>query len=155
MFVLKLLFKSRLCIQLQTPFTLYFFQFVTEPSRKRKAQHYQLCLAAIAVWNHPFPSRTGPWNEPAPMIVCSSHAKVGHRQAIYTKSASCWFTQSLPCGGFFVSDDFIKYPIILWFKLYSRYSHCYYWSSAHENTFFKLFVSLSFASLSSNWFCGC
>ena len=45
---------------------------------------YQLCLAAIAVWNHPFPSRTGPWNEPAPMIVCSSHAKVGHRQAIYT-----------------------------------------------------------------------
>ena len=51
-----------------------------------KHQWYQLCLAAIAVWTHPFPSRTGPWNEPAPMIVCTSHAKVGHCQAIYLYS---------------------------------------------------------------------
>ena len=44
---------------------------------------YQLCLAAIANWTHPFPSRTGPWNDSAPMIVCSLHAKVGHCQAFY------------------------------------------------------------------------
>ncbi len=25
-----------------------------------KRMRYQLCLAAIAVWTHPFPSRTGP-----------------------------------------------------------------------------------------------
>ncbi len=63
-------------------------------ANESKHQWYRLCLAAIAVWTHPFPSRTGPWNEPAPMIVCTSHAKVGHCQAIYLHY------KNLPRGGF-------------------------------------------------------
>ena len=41
---------------------------------------YSLSLAAIASWSHAFPSRTGPWNDSAPMIVWFFHAKVGHCQ---------------------------------------------------------------------------
>lgn len=77
---------------------LYFFQFVKAGHCLRytaafRAQHigwwehpsaHRLCLAAIAIWTHPFPSRTGPWNGSAPMIVYFSYAKVGHRQASYS-----------------------------------------------------------------------
>ena len=53
-----------------------------------------LSLVIIALWHHPFPSRTRKWNATAPMVVWFCHARVGHRQGLYPNPRSSWI------GGF-------------------------------------------------------
>ena len=51
--------------------TVSFFPigFAESDKTTRSQQINKLCLMTIASWSHTFPSRTGQWNDFAPMIV--------------------------------------------------------------------------------------
>ena len=84
-----------------------------------------LSLVIIALWHHPFPSRTRKWNATAPMVVWFCHARVGHRQGLYPK-ALCWKTEGFFWSVSFVNDYIFRAYIQSFFQeLYSENIHWY------------------------------
>ena len=60
----------------------------------------------IASWSHSFPSRTGQWNDLAPMIVQITCVKVGHHQAFIPK------TPLHSSGVFILADAYLTFLLI-------------------------------------------